>query len=707
MDIYSVFNLLLRKIRLILVVPVLAGALLFFLTRNQPKEYTASGTLFTAITSSSSLEDLGKSRVDFFATKTAYNNLITILNSRKVIEETSLRMLTKHLMLAEPEATIISETSYSALQEIVPSAVKQLIVPGNEEQTYLNFADYMHQDKTNFLYGLFNLNHPHYSYKAISNIKTVQVSGSDVIELSYSSNDAAIAYLTLQILIDVFLENYALLKKNQTDAVVEYFERQLKASSAELNDAEDRLLNFNKSNSIINYYEQTKHISSQQEKIQIKLQDIRLDYDAAEAVLFKLEAETQSRFNINLKNKEILDLRKALIQLNKELAKLEIMEADSLANSPQKIALKKERVQKENRLASTIDSLYVYQRNSDGIAIQTLLNDWLKTVIEYESAKARLLAMQKKNEEFKQLYNTYAPLGAILKRIEREIEVKEKAYLEILHHLGLAKLKQQNEEMMAKMKVLDKPQVPIDAQPTKRKVLVAVAVIFSMMLTVLGLFVFELLDKTIKSAERFQKLSAIPVIGAVLNSGKSSKLTTINPDNIQMRPILQAILKNIEGNSSNGYVIQVLSLWDREGKTGLVKKLQEHLLKLGLKVEMLHGSIEENPISNSYQQIIKDNTENGKSTIYLSEVPAVGNHVIAPALLNSANLSLLVADACRAWSKADAYILDELKSQLTKPLLGVLTQVFPHHVEALTGDLPKRRSGLRRYLKQRIVKRIL
>ena len=48
---------------------------MFVISKDQPKVYSSTATIFTAITSNPSIENLGNTRVDFFATKTAYNNL--------------------------------------------------------------------------------------------------------------------------------------------------------------------------------------------------------------------------------------------------------------------------------------------------------------------------------------------------------------------------------------------------------------------------------------------------------------------------------------------------------------------------------------------------------------------------------------------------------------------------------------------------------
>ena len=649
MDIYRFLNIILRKLKYILALVVIAGVLMFVSTRKQPRLYSAKASIFSGITTSGSLSDDGETKVDFYATKAAYNNLISILNSRSVIEETSLRLLARHLMSDKYDESEMSEESFYELHKIVPDDVLKLVDKTTLEKTYENLVNYMKQDKRNFLYGLINGDHSHYGYKAISTIKTGQIGSSDIIELSYQTDDAAISFQTLNVLIDVFLSRYSGLRIGQSNAVVAYFEAQLEKSSGALKIAEDSLLYFNKANNIINYYEQTKFISSQQEKIDVKLQDVVLEFQSAQAVLDKLEAETKSRFNINLKNEEIMSIRRDLISVNQKLAKFEVEENDStFTSSDDTRKLNTKKTLLERSLHSRIDSLYVYESNSDGIAIETLLGEWLKTVTEFESSKARLAAMKSKSEEFNKLYAKYAPLGAKMKRIEREIDVKEKAYLEILHHLGLAKLKQQSEEMSSNMKILDKPQLPIYAQPTKRKMYVVIVSLATFIFTVMGLLIFEVLDKTVKSVSRFEDISGVKVMGAYVleEDYKGNDLTSLkrNGSKILLEKIMQARNQSV---SKDPVIIQVLSLRDKEGKTFLSDEICDKLTVIGYKTKVMdftggEAAASANRISlspkqgfeaSSYLELVKATSGFADIEIVIIEVPSLSDNIFNQVLL--------------------------------------------------------------------------
>jgi len=405
-SIYHIIYIIYKNLKYFILLPLVMAFLMFFLTRNEKFIYTSKGTIFTAITSNQSITDMENGRVDFFATKTAYSNLLTIITSKKIKQETALRLLAQHLVQQKPDIRIMSEENFWLMKATLPAELLKLADTTSEEKTYQNLLDYLQESEHNQLYNLIHNSHPFYGENAISNVKTIQAGGSDIIEITYESTDPGITYNTLKILIDVFLKEYILLKKNQTNAVVEYFERQLKNASIQLKEAEYRILLFNTDNNIINFYEQTKHISSQQEKIEVIHQEMLMEFNASEAVLIKLEEESKVQYRINLKNKEILNTRNSLVKINTRIAEYEINQA---SDSFQLKDLYLDKKRMEGVLSNKIDSLYIYEKNTEGVAIEKLLEDWLRTVIEYESGKAKVIAIEKKVNEFKKIYSQYAP----------------------------------------------------------------------------------------------------------------------------------------------------------------------------------------------------------------------------------------------------------------------------------------------------------
>ena len=703
-------------------IPLVLGGIMYVATKDQTGNYTSSTTIFTAITSNVSVENIGGNRVDQFAAAIAYNNLMSIIESKRVTEETGLRLLARHLQYTNPQFDIISQKSFKNLHDMVPEEVKDLVVPGNEERTYQNFMQYLRSDKENFLYNLLNLKHPHYSRAALSKISTSRQRNSDLLKISYESDDAGVCYQTLNILLEVFVRVNASMKQDQTYAAVSFFEKQLEDASEDLRLEEERLLQFNTRNEIINYYEQTKFIAGQQEKIDFRVQEIAMDLEASKAVVEALETETKNRFNINLRNKSILDLREELIDVNSRLVELEIE-----GSSDERLGFLKQRQLLEAKLEEQVDSLYIYEHNSEGIEIERLLDDWLKNVIEFESAKARLNSMEIKQVEFMKTYRRFAPMGAILKRIERKINVNERAYLNILHHLGLARLKLQNVEMMSDMKILDSPTLPIEPNPTKGLLLTVAVIIAAGIFTCLAIFVLELLDQRIRNGTKLRKLTNLESATAFAKEFTPNKrkydfeLLRYRSTRFMVDHITLNVPPRQVGQPS---FIMLLSHWNQEGKSYMRQQLMNQLAKGGhFCFSIVYD--EKDVATEGYPYIVlntNDLDEFDSFKDYLKvyhpllsnqggyafvEAPPVCNGLSNPILMRNCELRYLLFDATRTWSEADNTYLRKVSSLKEGGLFTILNKAQPQDMSDFMGEIPKQRNSFQKFLKYRLLKKYI
>ena len=351
---------------------------------------------------------------------------------------------------------------------MVPEEVQRLIVPGNMEQTLSNFRAYRDQNHTNFLYELVNYNHPFYSSRKIgSKIKVLRIQSSDLIEIKYESSDPGICKNTLSILVSVFIQEYTGIKANQSDAVVAYFNRQLAQSDEKLNEAEAELLEFNQANTIINYYEQTKHIASEKEHFDLAYQEILRDNVAANSVLGVLEEKMTVRQKQFINNSKIMDIRNELAKINTDIA-IKTFETSMDSTNEQNLIVEIAQLRHrsavlQEELRNSVNTQFNQDFSLEGAPAETVLDEWLTKVIEIESTNAKLRVGDMQKKEFDRLFSDYAPLGATMKRLERKIDVAEREYLSLLHSLNLAKLKQQNIELNSNLKVVTPPLFPIVA----------------------------------------------------------------------------------------------------------------------------------------------------------------------------------------------------------------------------------------------------
>ena len=709
-------RLLLRHIALLLLVPIILASLVFYLTRDQPKVFNSKARVYTGIASGSTIE-LDNTKLDFRATNTAYDNLLNLIKARTTIETVGLKLFAQHMSLDSADTKIISREKYDALMEIVPDEVKALAVKGDIEATYKNFEQLKESDHTNFIYELINLEHPDYSIEKIV--------GRDI---EFEAEDPAICQNTLLILSEVFVKLNADIKVNQSDAVVKYFKGQLNTSTKQLRSAEDELLDFNRTHNIINYYEQTKHIASEKEHFELEYQKVHIKHFAAKAVLKTLESKLKTHEKKRLSSEEIVDIRNELADVNFEISMKTLgIESDSLKqiqNAKDVIGLEKRAMELKTSLTDQVDLLYSTDYDEKTLASTNILADWLENTILFEGTKAQLRVMDEIRLEFEKLYQVFSPLGATMKRLERKIDIAEREYLSLLHSLGLAKLRQQNVELKSNLKLIDVPFFPISPKPSKRKILIAVAGIAGFILVAFTILILEFLDGNINTAPRAEdkiglKVSSIfPVIKTKRKKNDFDYLTK-KAVNAISRSIILNQFKKEKGNDP--VVNMFFSTQDMEGKTFVCQHLITKLCELEYKT--LHVTYDEfdlgiagsyyqrlvYPISDKLYKISKVEEFDGQGIVedftyfdfIILELPSIIKNPFPVKLAATMDYTFLITRANRAWSEADKNALALFNEATTGPEPSViLNGVKVQEMETVVGDLPKKRSLIRRWIKQ-------
>lgn len=724
MSIIQFIRILKKHIWLLIAAPIILAFMVYWLTSNQPKSYESKVTFYTGIASGYTVDSDNSGKVDYNATQIAFDNFINILNSRKTLEDVAIRLFATHLLMDEADPLYISQKNFRKFQKMVPDEVKELAVDDDLEATVTNLLKYKRPVDSNFIYGLLNYHHPHYSVDAISETKAKRLNNSDLIEVSYQSDDPGICRLTLKLLTETFTANYKAVKANRTDEVIEYFEKELEKASKKLHKAENKLLQFNQGNDIINYYEQTKFIADQKEKLDVEVQHVKMNRASAKAAIEKLESQLSSMDQLKLRSQSIINIRDSLSNLNSRAALLETTTSAEDTASMKKLArLQANIAELESRLRSKVNELHALSSTKEGVNKKEILSAWLKKVIEYEGIKGSLEVLKQRQADFLKRYKTFAPLGAHLKRIERKISVSEREYLSILHSLGQARLKQQNIKLQSNVKVLSDPYFPINPLPSKRKMLIIAAALVGFILVLFIILVMEYFDSTLRFPERAEKQTGIPVVTVyprIIRKNKNINFTHIK-DRLASILMFDLQKRTLQSTASEPRLILFYSNQKREGKTliirHLVSKLHEYNIDTlyinhqnenpsGIEGERLNNEISMD-ISNlhhvdSRQELLTSLLEGReqKPSFVFVELPGIIPVEYPMALPRFADFSYIVARANRLWNKADVNAQNNIDELLQQKPRMILNGTELETVETFLGELPKKRSRMTRIMKR-------
>jgi uncharacterized protein involved in exopolysaccharide biosynthesis len=565
-----------------------------------------------------------------FTSNAAFDNMITVIQSRETSQEVAIRLLAQHLMLSHHDSRYISLQSFLDLKRTTPAYINKLVVrhiyqrrktktgiqssdtaktsggfsfnepnPDNSlnlqpgyidqaayEQTVKNLHNYMVNDDTNYIYRLLNFSNPHYSIKAISSVSVQRISSSDLIELKYNSDDPGICQQTLAMLTEVCMKNYKKIKESRSDAVVKYFEYKLKAGAAKLSAAEDQLLKFNEENKIVNFADQSRAAGTAAGNLEAILQSKRIKLAGDNAAIQKLEEKMNAQQDLQQKSASLIEKRNQLAEINTKLATVETGNGNSQDNQVV-INLKSQAESLKNEISVLVDGMYDSKTSIGDASKNNLLENYLTNVKDYQETKSEISGLESRIQNAQKEYDNYAPAGVILKRIERDISIAEQEYLELLKGLNLAKLKVQDVELSSNIKAVDPPYYPLAPNPTKRLLLVIVAALLGFIIVGSVILIMEYFDSTLRNPDKAAKILGLDPAGVYPRI--TEKSDTINLPFITSR-LMEMMIQQVElypkGRllSHEPRTILFFSTQNEEGKTTILNNLARKLKKQGKKV---------------------------------------------------------------------------------------------------------------------------
>lgn len=699
MDTFRYLVRFLYRIRWYLVIlPLIALIVAWFLTRNMDRIYNTNTTIYTGMITGYNLE--GGSGIAGGNSQTNINNLMLIITTDNTIHEVALRLFARCMMYGNPEKdnNYISAEHFRELNMSVPASVKALINHNNESVTYSNLKAYEKPTPDNYIFGILN-HHPYFGIDNITaRIKVLQLNNSDIIDIGYSANDAGIAYNTLDILNDVFARQYQQIRFGETNNVIKFFEREVARLYRILTNAENDLINYNISKRIINYGEQTKQLTVLDAQHQMSDNEQLMNYTTTKALMDYLERQLGNRAQVIRSNRDFTNKVRDVSRLNSRISNLQLMSSEGSGNDIES-QLELAKAQKElqdvtnsiKQLTKDIEaSMY---STETGVKASSMIGSWLEQVLLHEKTKAQMQAQDIMRARLDKQILYYSPIGATLDRKDRHIGFIEGNYMEMLRALNTARLRQRNLQMTtATLRVLNPPMFPLNAQPTNRLMILLGAFMLTFMLTALYFLIIELLDRTLRDRMRSERITKIPVMGCFpKDSNLRYRRYNKTIADMSLRQLSKTLLPHFKTGQQN--VLNLLSTDAANGKSYLAQELENYWISIGLQVRRL--TYDEDFLAEDSRYIMAKDIKDicpdiQPNEIAIIEYPNLNDHSITPALLNLGTVNLLVTRANRTWKDVDQKALKELQGQLDNKdsLFMYLTESSRYAVEEFVGQLP-------------------
>ncbi|WP_270612244.1 GumC family protein [Bacteroides intestinalis] len=696
MDIAKFISQFLYRIRYwLLWGTLLVTALVIYFTQFLPFSYTVESSLYAGVTNATTIDG---SSVNYVAVNSTFDNLISIAQSRGTHKKVSLRLLANAYTYGEEwkDNRYIQSKHYRQLLQITPKEVLALIDRNDFNKTLANLTTYQKEEANNFLYSIFNRPVAFYSAKALEAILVKRAGNSDILDISYTSADPGITQQTVEILMDELLKAYEILRFKATNDVIAYFEEQVRIAKKRLNEEEDDLMRYCVQERIINYGEETESLAATRYQVDDRLEKAMREYEGAVALRQMLEDKMDVRAQIVRNNTNLLQELDKVSKLNQNIMEQEIFISDDAKESNRDLMQKKDALrQAEDKINHISDNLNEFSFSKEGVGIQEMVVEWLNSLVAEARAGAELKVLKNRQQDIFDQYSHMSPVGTQVTRKQRAIGIAEDNYRNQIRGLAEANLRLKNIEMStSNLQTISPPEYPLTDNGRKRTIYIIMAFFGSMLFIITYFLLIELLDRTLRDAERSKRLTGLPVIAAF--NGVS---------NLKFRGFLKACNRmaaayccrqlNSHIQPNRPTIINLLSMEQGEGKSYLAKYFSTYWETEGLRVRVVEASLDFETNDKHYVQaqhlsdFWKRNEAEQEPDIILVEYPAINDATIPLPVLRSSDANLLVANACRLWRTSDGNTLAAIKEVIgDTPLYLYLNNADREVVESFTGELP-------------------
>lgn len=442
----------------------------------------------------------------------------------------------------------------------------------------------------------------------ISNLNVNSVGSTDILVLSYTSNDPQKAATIINSLMKDYKENNIITNTAEVRSAREFLNKQLPEVEQRLIKAEAQLRQFKEKNQIVALQQEAqmgvtalKGLSEEITKAEAYLSEVTT---RSAGLQNQLQLETQQAVAISTLNQSAA-VQEALTQYQKVQDELAVARTQLTGEHPTVISLlRKEqalRTQLERRVGQIVDNgESISERNLQiGEIKQNLTSELVKSEVE-RLAAANRIGILRKNFTVQQARLRILPkLEQTQRQLERKLEVAQLTYTELLKKLQEVEVVENrnpgNVQIISEALV---PQKPISPNIVRNFLLGG----FGGILVGMGIaLLLEKMDKSLKTVDQTKSLLGYPLLGTIPKTkiikgnseNKQLDLPVINDPYSSVTSAFEILQTNLAFTVSDKTlkVIVITSSNPNEGKSFVSANLATALSQLGRRVLLVDADM--------------------------------------------------------------------------------------------------------------------
>jgi len=580
MDIKSFFKLIKKYKWLLILVPVVAVTITYFLVQNLPKQYKSNAEIATGLLDPSK-KVISDESVDLFKVNQQISGIMEKMTRKK-----SINLLSYNLILHDLEEPQKRFRKYSEKIDSLNWNQRKEVIALYKDKLASKSLLTLNDDK-----GKYKLNSivesMGYGEEAIrKKLDVSHADNSDFITVEYTSENPDLSAYVVNTLSSGFIDDYMSdLNVNENNSIG-VLDSLVKKKEQVMNQKTAELSAFKRANGVLNLSEQASAINDQITKYEGQKADLLLQIDQDQAALNVIKTKLNGgdpdvAGNTRTDNLELISIRNQL-----QAASNNYVDRPTVANRRKVDSLTNLLNNKRNQ--STGDNVV-----NPLASRQDLLTKKSTLDVALGSAKASFKAIDAELTSLRAKFNSMVPYDADIQNKERDAELATKDYTTSLDSYNASKTIQNVSGFHLQ---IDQIGLPGNAEPSKRVIFLAGAGVGSFALTLGFLLILFVMDTSITTLRQLEKVTKSKTIGALnkINGGERHIREIWNDksgnQNVEIfRDLLRALRFEIRNKmeTDNKKILGITSLVSGEGKTFIAYGLAYAFAMTGKKILLI------------------------------------------------------------------------------------------------------------------------
>lgn len=584
MDIKSFLKILSRYKWLLIVVPVVAVVITYFLVQNLPKQYSSQVQISTGLLDPSK-KVISEQNVDFFSVSQQFNGIMEKLKMKKIIN-----LLSYNLILHDLENPNVSFRKYSEKIDSLNSQQKAEVIKLFREKLDSKSILALRDNKGKYkLYDI--VESVGYDEEGLKDkLEVKHEDNSDFITLEFVSENPELSAYIVNTLAKEFISLYSYdVNINQNNNIV-LLDSLLKNKEALMNAKNGALSNFKRTKGFLNLDEQSATVYAQITQYEAQRADalkvIQSNLGAIATIENKLRgSDTYVTGSSRVDNMEIVSLKRKLEAANSAWIDGGFKPSDQ------------KKVDSLNRLISAKSAKNEDENVLDPRASrQGLVQQKINLEIALQQAKSSIRSVDAELKVLRDRYQSMVPYDADIQNYERDADLATKDYMTALERYNQTRTEQ---NMGLRLKV-EQMGLPGNPEPSKKVLYLAGSGFGTFFLCFCYVFMVFIMDKTITNSSQLAYATSSNTIGQLNKiEGNERSIREIWNDktentNYEMyRDLLRALRFEISTKMEvdGSKILGITSLMANEGKTFIAHSLAYAFAMTGKKILLIADEV--------------------------------------------------------------------------------------------------------------------